>query len=892
MDPMVPMVIDFDGSIVNSRFNATAKPHDISGYPIVMTPTSAEDVASAVKAKVLTRCEMIVSSGIHSTTNDAQKVGTGAIVLDMRYFKDIKVVPAGDHRLNVEVATTLGELGQFLVEKGGEWFLPLGDNLSKSVVSTVKLSYEGLYVRSQGLLKDFVKKIHFINEVGQPKFSSSIDDLANFKENVITSFEFECKMKPKSLCCIWFCIPYTETVFNNLIENVLQQSPSYDLHIRVRKDVHGIPFVCATVACNGNFDAKDCIVEYLTNCENGTMRECNSTKEVVEASLEAGFSGGLEYYNLDCTMHVRELLQGKEGQFCKLVEAAFGDDNYGIFCSEDEIIAGVSPDVKMIAGVRLTATGGVEAQVYLYTAKEMSKRERELKKFVELVMVPPAVPLEEASLPPSFETHPASLRSERERELKLIKQVKTPETQHGSDILSPKYLMKSASVPSPRIPNFTGKVYLKSHREYATSTHQYATSSYPDDQKRMSPHMAAYPMDVKDVMAAVLYAKGQNKKIVTRSGGHQYCGLSSGGDDTILLIMEKFNKLEVRGNIAVVGPGCRLVDLAKAFKQKGVTIPHGECPFVCIGGHVQTGGFGHLLRSFGLALDHVKSFDMVLSNGTLKTFSREERDDLYWAVLGGGPGSFGVITEIRFDCIRDVDHPKSFGYNGVFYFKEDVFKRAMQELASWGRKIYDSDANFPEDVDLVLSVTSHSWNPFRPFPVMLLEMVHGNFKGVAQTEDETDQARKVFEETLGNIETKPLLLPYDEKRSRFLSDMSDSFVRQVFSGTTFFGDQGREFSFPYLKRLNVFEKPLTSEFVNDFTTLVDEVINGPDRGNIKVVVQMFLGGGQVRKLGGEQSNNSISGRNYTVGVVFDIFYNDKTDGMKAKAEDFQRGWEI
>jgi hypothetical protein len=81
---------------------------------------------------------------------------------------------------------------------------------------------------------------------------------------------------------------------------------------------------------------------------------------------------------------------------------------------------------------------------------------------------------------------------------------------------------------------------------------------------------------------------------------------------------------------------------------------------------------------------------------------------------------------------------------------------------------------------------------------------------------------------------------------------------------------------------------LTVDFVNDFTKLVDEVINGPDRGNIKVVVQMFLGGGQVRKLGGEQSNNSISGRNYTVGVVFDIFYNDKTDGMKAKAEDFQK----
>jgi FAD/FMN-containing dehydrogenase len=34
-----------------------------------------------------------------------------------------------------------------------------------------------------------------------------------------------------------------------------------------------------------------------------------------------------------------------------------------------------------------------------------------------------------------------------------------------------------------------------------------------------------------------------NKKIVTRSGGHQYCGLSSGGDDTIVISMNNFNKL-------------------------------------------------------------------------------------------------------------------------------------------------------------------------------------------------------------------------------------------------------------------------------------------------------------------------------------------------------------
>lgn len=35
------------------------------------------------------------------------------------------------------------------------------------------------------------------------------------------------------------------------------------------------------------------------------------------------------------------------------------------------------------------------------------------------------------------------------------------------------------------------------------------------------------------------------------------------------------------------------------------SLPHGQCPLVCIGGHGQTGGYGNLLRSFGLNADFI-----------------------------------------------------------------------------------------------------------------------------------------------------------------------------------------------------------------------------------------------------------------------------------------------
>ena len=60
---------------------------------------------------------------------------------------------------------------------------------------------------------------------------------------------------------------------------------------------------------------------------------------------------------------------------------------------------------------------------------------------------------------------------------------------------------------------------------------------------------------------------------------------------------------------------------------------------------MQGGGHGPASRQYGLGADQVLSAQVVLADGSVVTASPCENQDIFYAIRGGGPGTYGVVVE-------------------------------------------------------------------------------------------------------------------------------------------------------------------------------------------------------------------------------------------------------
>jgi FAD/FMN-containing dehydrogenase len=157
----------------------------------------------------------------------------------------------------------------------------------------------------------------------------------------------------------------------------------------------------------------------------------------------------------------------------------------------------------------------------------------------------------------------------------------------------------------------------------------------------------------------------------------------------------------------------------------GKYVQGGGCTTVSLGGLVQSGGFGNFSKHYGTAAGSLLEAEVVTADGQIRIPNACTNPDLFWALKGGGGGSFGVVSKMT---LRIHDLPEFFG-SVTFTIKaasDDAYRRLIREFVSfykehlfndnWGEQVHVGPDNKLEIRMMFVGLDAEQakaiWQPF------------------------------------------------------------------------------------------------------------------------------------------------------------------------------------
>jgi FAD/FMN-containing dehydrogenase len=199
----------------------------------------------------------------------------------------------------------------------------------------------------------------------------------------------------------------------------------------------------------------------------------------------------------------------------------------------------------------------------------------------------------------------------------------------------------------------------------------------------------------QDMAAAVNFARENRLRLVVKGGGHSFQGTSN-APDSLLIWTRHMNDITMHS--AFVPQGCERTLLPQAAvtvgagvigmqaytavtTRGGKYVQGGGCATVGLAGLVQSGGFGNFSKHYGTAAGSLLEAEVITADGAIRIANSCTNPDLFWALKGGGGGSFGVVSKLT---LRLHELPEFFNFVSftVKAASDDAYRRLIRQFVS------------------------------------------------------------------------------------------------------------------------------------------------------------------------------------------------------------------
>ena len=165
-------------------------------------------------------------------------------------------------------------------------------------------------------------------------------------------------------------------------------------------------------------------------------------------------------------------------------------------------------------------------------------------------------------------------------------------------------------------------IYTPNNASYSSVLESYIRNLRFNESYTRKPYLIITALHVSHVQQAILCAQKHNLQMKIRSGGHDYEGVSYVAE-VPFFILDLFNlrtiNVDIKTETAWVQAGATLGEVFYRIYEKSKVhgFPAGVCPTVGVGGHFSGGGYGNMMRKYGLSVDNIVDAQIVDVHGRL-----------------------------------------------------------------------------------------------------------------------------------------------------------------------------------------------------------------------------------------------------------------------------------